>query len=97
MAIDLLVVTLVFAVGNLVWGHFEAKTPLWRRWAKYFAFLVITALLSAKFGHVGVATMLGLGFVAAVVVHGWWLPKHGINGWTGEPREAYERLRGWRA
>jgi hypothetical protein len=30
--------------------------------------------------------------VGLVVVHGWWLPKHEINGWTGEPRERYLEL-----
>lgn len=95
MAVDLLAITLVFAVGNLLWGHFEAGTPPWRRWSKFLVFLGITALLNATVGHIGVLTKLGLGFVAATVVHGWWLPKHGINGWTGEPREAYYRLRGW--
>jgi hypothetical protein len=31
-----------------------------------------------------------------VAIHMWWLPKHGINGWTGEPKEKYHELRGWR-
>jgi len=31
-----------------------------------------------------------------LVIHLWWLPKHGINGWTGEPREKYYALRGWK-
>jgi hypothetical protein len=30
------------------------------------------------------------------VIHMWWLPKHGINGWTGEPRAKYYQLRGWK-
>jgi hypothetical protein len=24
-----------------------------------------------------------------------WLPKQGVNGWTGEPKEKYYQLRGW--
>jgi len=31
-----------------------------------------------------------------VFVHVWWLPRHGINGWTGEPKEKYYALRGWK-
>jgi len=27
--------------------------------------------------------------LGAAYVHLRWLPKHGINGWTGEPRERY--------
>ena len=29
-----------------------------------------------------------------VVVHGWWLPSHGVSGWTAEPRERYYALLG---
>jgi hypothetical protein len=31
-----------------------------------------------------------------VIVHAWWLPRHGVNGWTGEPKERYYALRGWK-
>jgi len=28
-----------------------------------------------------------------LAVHGWWVPRHGVNGWTDEPRgRYYERL-----
>jgi hypothetical protein len=30
-----------------------------------------------------------------IYIHGIWLPRHGVNGWTGEPREKYYALRGW--
>ena len=38
---------------------------------------------------------LALMLVVAAVVHLWWLPRHGINGFTGEPRAKYYELRGW--
>ena len=31
----------------------------------------------------------------AAYVHAIWLPSHGINGLTAEPRERYYALRGW--
>lgn len=31
-----------------------------------------------------------------IYVHGVWLPRHGVNGWTAEPREKYYALRGWK-
>lgn len=34
--------------------------------------------------------------VGGIIIHGWWLPKHGINGWTGEPRDKYLELVGAR-
>jgi hypothetical protein len=39
---------------------------------------------------------LGLGAAFVLVVHGWWLPRQGINPWTGERRERYYQLRGWK-
>ena len=34
--------------------------------------------------------------LAAVIVHAWWLPRQGINGWTAEPKEKYYAMRGWK-
>lgn len=34
--------------------------------------------------------------LGVLVIHAWWLPKHGINGWTGEPKDRYYALRGWK-
>jgi hypothetical protein len=36
-----------------------------------------------------------MGLIAAYV-HIVWLPKHGINGWTGEPKDKYYALIGAR-
>ena len=96
MATDLVAVASIQVVGNVFFGHFERGTPLWRRVTKWILLLALTAGLSSTTGHAGVVAFLLACLVAAVVVHGWWLPKQGINGWTGEPREVYERLRGWR-
>jgi hypothetical protein len=38
--------------------------------------------------------VLAIPLLGAVVVHAWWLPKHGVNGWTGEPKERYYELIG---
>jgi hypothetical protein len=38
--------------------------------------------------------VLASAVIPFVVIHMWWLPKHGINGWTGEPKDKY-KLRGW--
>jgi hypothetical protein len=34
--------------------------------------------------------------VFALLIHLWWLPRKGINGWTGEPKARYYELRGWK-
>ena len=92
---ELAVVFLIFALGNILFGHFEAGTPKSRRITKVF--LVGGAAVGAShvFGPAGFWALLGAGGIAFLVVHGWWLPRHGINGWTGEPRDRYHALRGW--
>jgi hypothetical protein len=36
--------------------------------------------------------LIGMALVAAGVIHLWWLPSNGVNGWTGEPKEKYYAL-----
>jgi hypothetical protein len=82
----------VFAVGNIVFGHFEQHRPAARRLAKVALVLGITLALSSTVGRVWGLGWLLLPLGAAAYVHGWWLPRHGINGWTGEPRDQYLAL-----
>jgi len=86
----------ITAVGSILLGHFEEGTAKWRRVLKLVNANVITVLLSATLGRVWAFGLLGLILAAVLVIHLWWLPKHGINGWTGEPREKYYALRGWK-
>jgi hypothetical protein len=96
MWFEVAVVMTIFAVGNIFFGHFEEKTPKWRRLLKIVLFLSLTLAISATLGR---AWAIGLLIITAtlpvLVIHGWWLPKHGVNGWTGEPKETYYRMRGW--
>jgi O-antigen/teichoic acid export membrane protein len=91
---DIAVVMSVFAVGNILFGHFEEHKPKALRLLKVGVVVGVTAALSyaglrwATYGLIGV---MGL---AALYVHGWWLPKHGINGLTGEPKDQYYALLG---
>lgn len=96
MGWDLAAVATLLAVGNILFGHFVEREPKWRRVAKTFAILGVTAALSRWFGHTGVAVALGIMMIPLLVVHGWWLPHQGVNGWTGEPKARYYELRGWK-
>jgi hypothetical protein len=96
MWINLAIVASIFAVGNVLFGHFEEGTPKWRRVAKFFLVMGLVALLSATVGSAGVWILIGAMMLGAILIHAWWLPRQGINGWTGEPREKYYELRGWR-
>ena len=95
--LDLAVFLFLLLLGHILLGHFEDFKPKWRRVLK----VVVSVAL-----FVGALTALGRFWawviftvpviVGVVVIHGWWLPKQGINGWTGEPREKYLELVGAR-
>jgi len=95
--IDVAVVASMYAVGNMLFGHFEERAPKWRRVVKFFLFTGLIVLISATAGRawsMGLVSAL-LSFV--LVIHLWWLPKHGIHPFTGEPKDKYYALRGWKA
>lgn len=95
--IDVAVIAGMFAVGNILFGHFEEHTPKWRRILKLFIVTGLVALISSTAGRVWSAALIGTMLVAVAIIHAWWLPKkHGINGWTAEPRDKYYALRGWK-
>ena len=95
--IDVAVIAMMFAVGNILFGHFEEHTPKWRRVLKLFIVTGGIALLSSTAGRAWSVGVIGAMLAAVVVIHGWWLPRHGINPWTGEPKDKYYALRGWKA
>jgi hypothetical protein len=89
---DVTVVMSIFAVGNILFGHFEEHKPKWRRLLKVALVLGIFLGLVTSAGRAWGYGMLAIPLIGAAVVHLWWLPKHGINGWTGEPKEKYYEL-----
>jgi hypothetical protein len=95
VVIDLTLVGGVLLAFNILWRHFDPFVPLWRRTIKFVLILLCTAAVSRFFGHRGIAIAAALWLVPLLYVHAWYLPRHGVNGWTGEPRERYYALRGW--
>jgi hypothetical protein len=86
---DVAVVMSLFAVGNILFGHFEEHRPKARRLLKVGLVVGLTVVLFS----------VGLRWVAYSllgVLGLWWLPSHGINGWTGEPKAKYYELLGVR-
>ena len=93
---DVAVVTSILAVGNILFGHFEEHKPKPRRVLKVVLVVAIIATLS-HFGLRWAAySLIGVMGLVALYVHAWWLPSHGVNGWTGEPRDKYYELIGAR-
>lgn len=52
----------------------------------------VFASLATWLGREWAYGYLAVPLIAAIVIHCWWLPKHGINGWTGEPKDKYLEL-----
>lgn len=100
---DLAIVFGIFAFGNVLFGHFEEHKPKARRVLKVAIVALVTVLLSMSGLRWVAFTALGLLALGATYVHIVWLPRHGINGWTGKPRDRYydllkvpEERRPWR-
>ncbi len=91
---DIAVVMTMIAVGSILFGHFEEHKPKWRRLLKVLIVLGIVLTLSATVGRVWGFGVLAVSLLGAAYVHLRWLPKRGINGWTGEPKTKYYELIG---
>jgi hypothetical protein len=96
MWLEIAILTSIFAIGNILFGHFEEGTPKWRRITKFLGIVGLAMLITKTFGRPWFYGFLGFLSFAVLLVHLWWLPKNGINGWTGEPKEKYYQLRGWK-
>lgn len=92
---EITVVTIFYLLGNIYMGHFEERSPKWRKVAKYILTLVIIVSVSVYVGRIYAFALLGLSIIPIIYVHGIVLPKKGINGWTGEPKGKYYDFRGW--
>jgi Mn2+/Fe2+ NRAMP family transporter len=93
---DVAVVGFIYAIGNIMMGHFEEKTPKWRRILKYLITIILVLVINHYFDRGYSYGMIGLILLFAIYVHTIVLPSKGINGWTGEPKEKYYELRGWK-
>ncbi len=90
------VVALLLLVGQILFGHFEEQTARWRILLKQTVGIALFVSIAYFFGRFWFYVSLAAAVVPVAVIHFWYLPKHGINGWTGEPRDKYYELRGWR-
>ena len=90
------IVSIIYALGSILFGHFEERTPKLRRVAKYILTLVVVCTLSVAFSRTVAVIFLASFIIPLVYVHGYYLSKKkGINGWTGEPKSKYYEFRGW--
>ena len=93
---EIAIVSIIFAVGNMVMGHFEEQTPKLRRVGKYVLIVALICGISVLFGRTVAMIVLAASIVPLLYIHAYYLPKKkGINGWTGEPKSKYYEFRNW--
>ncbi|HET7003837.1 MAG TPA: hypothetical protein VFI33_21095 [Puia sp.] len=93
---EVAVVSIIYALGNILMGQFEERTPKIRRVGKYILTLILVCGISAFAGRTIAMIFLACFIVPLIYVHGYFLPKKkGINGWTGEPKSKYYEFRKW--
>lgn len=92
---EVAVLSILFLLGHITFGHFEERTPRWRKILKFILFLAIVLSISAYFGRPYAFAFLGVMCIPVLYIHIVMLPKKGINGWTGEPKSKYYEFRGW--
>lgn len=91
--LDLAVFLFLLCIGHVLLGHFEDYRPKWRRVLKVVISVALFVAALATLGRFWTWVIFVVPVVIGIpVVHMWWLPKQGINGWTGEPREKYLEL-----
>jgi len=93
---EVAVVSIIYALGNILMGHFEEQTPKIRRVGKYVLTLIIVCSISVLVSRTAAMLLLTCFIIPLIYVHGYFLPKKkGINGWTGEPKSRYYEFRKW--
>lgn len=93
---EIAIVSIIFALGNILMGHFEERTPKIRRVGKYLLSLILFCGISILFGRVISMLTLASSIFPLLYVHAYYLPKKKfINGWTGEPKSKYYDFRKW--
>jgi hypothetical protein len=91
-AIDYIIVIAGWAIANVVFNNFEKHLPLWRRVGKFAILLLILSVIGFLFGRYAFYGAIALLTVGQIVLHGWWFPRHGINGLSAEPYDKYLAL-----
>ena len=91
---DVAVATTGLMLGHIYFGRFADHKPRWRLLGKSIIGIAIVVGTTPFAGRQWTYVLIGLICVGLIVVHGWWLPRNGVNGLTAEPRERYYELLG---
>jgi hypothetical protein len=93
---EVAIVSIIYALGNILMGQFEEQTPKIRRVGKYLLTLILVCGISVFAGRTVSMVLLACFIIPLIYIHGYFLPKKkGIHGWTGEPKSKYYEFRKW--
>jgi uncharacterized membrane protein YoaK (UPF0700 family) len=92
---EVALVSAMYALGHIFFGHFEERTSKWRKLLKYLLTLTVVVCISLYAGRIYSIILLIVSLLPVIYIHAFLLPKRGINGWTGEPKSHYYDFRGW--
>lgn len=94
----LIVLTVASIAYFLVFNNFEKHLPVQRRVTKLFIVVGVLAAIGFFFGRFAFWGVIILMTAGQVILHGWYFPRHGINGLTAEPYTKYletiEKMKG---
>jgi hypothetical protein len=91
---DVALVMTILMLGHLGFGRFVEYQSRGRRLLKSLVGAGILVGASVWAGRPWMYAGLAVIAVGVALVHGWWLPSRGVNGWTAEPRDRYHALMG---
>ena len=102
--ISLAEIFIVFTIASmayfLAFNNFEKHLPIQRRVTKLFVVVGVLAIIGILFGRFAFWGLITLMTIGQIYLHGWYFPKHGINGLTAEPYDKYletiEKMKGKR-
>lgn len=96
----LIVFTIASMAYFLAFNNFEKHIPIQHRVTKLFVVIGVLAIIGILFGRFAFWGLITLMTVGQIYLHGWYFPKHGINGLTAEPHDKYletiEKMKGKR-
>jgi hypothetical protein len=93
---EIAVISSIFAVGGIFFGHFEEKTSKFKRLGKFIFMILLSVALTHFIGREAFYVFIAVAVFFFLFVHLYLLPSKGINGWTAEPKDKYYELRGWK-
>ena len=92
-AVSLVEILIVLTIASLayfvVFNNFEKHLPVKQRVAKLLVVVGILAGIGILFSRYSFWGVIALMTIGQVYLHGWYFPKHGINGLTAEPHDKY--------